>query len=104
MRLNRLLAAALFTFAVAQSALGGGGPRKGDQLSQSEAQELATKAFLEATNASIPKYSVKAVDDPSDKSTWRFRFQGSGQYARPGAHAIVRVDKSTAKVEVLLGE
>jgi len=103
-RLTKLFAVALFATSFAHSALGGGESRKDEPLSQKDAREVATKAFLEATKGSIPKYSVKSIDDAGDKDAWRFRFQGSEQYARPGAHAIVKVDKRTAKTEVLLGE
>jgi hypothetical protein len=99
-----MLLTALMTMLFAHSAAGGGEPPKADQISQKDARVLATTAFVEATKGSIPKYSVRSVDDPQDKSIWRFRFEGSEQYARPGFHAIVKIDKRTKKAEVLLGE
>jgi hypothetical protein len=84
--------------------LAGGDPSDGKRMSRKEAQAIATEAFLAANKLTMPKYSVKAVDDPEDKKTWRFLFQGSEEYARPGNHVLVKVDKETKKVEVVPGE
>lgn len=100
----RALIAAMAIALPIDAAMGGGDPSDGKRFSRKEAQAVATEAFLAEHKLTIPKYSVRVVDDPEDKKTWRFLFQGSEEYARPGNHVLVKVDKQTKKVDVVPGE
>ena len=72
-----------------------------DQVTKEAALEIARKAF-DAEDILEFDISESALD--SDDRNWRFFAQGTGEYARPGYHASIDVDKKTGQATVIPGE
>jgi hypothetical protein len=74
------------------------------EISREDARVIAEQAFKKSDSAFTKNYTVEEVDDRAEESTWSFFFRGAGDYARPGYHATVKVDKKNGKVEIIGGE
>jgi hypothetical protein len=71
-------------------------------VSSSQARQIAIEAFRRETANKIRSYSVKMTTDSDEY--WEFFIQGTGKYARPGYHWIVKVKKVGGVPEVISGE
>jgi hypothetical protein len=82
----------------------GGDPEPMAVKSRDEAVQIARKAFIDATGGKVAKFKVSdsAVKPPDGQ--WRFFVEGVDEFARPGYHATVTVDKKTGKATVTMGE
>ncbi len=69
---------------------------------EKEARKIAEDYFLIKTDRKIDKYSV--TPEKQENDYWIFFFQGKEEFARPGYHWIVKVNKFTGKPEILEGE
>ena len=66
------------------------------------AHALAEEAFLKYTERKITAYSIKDVSDGGTE--WEFFVQGTKQFARPGYHWLVKVDRESGAASVEAGE
>jgi hypothetical protein len=71
-------------------------------MNEGVAEKMAEKAFLDETKHGIAKYSIQPLKHTSER--WRFVVKGSGEFARPGYHWLVEIDKITGKSTVTSGE
>jgi hypothetical protein len=71
-------------------------------LSVDRAAEIASKAFKKTTRVDIKKVSVTIGEEAEEY--WVFLFMGKEDYARPGFHWLVKVNKATGKADVIPGE
>jgi hypothetical protein len=71
-------------------------------MQESTASMIAEKAFLDKTKHEITHYSIQPLRHTD--AEWRFLFQGTEEFARPGYHWLVTVDKTTGKTSVQSGE
>jgi hypothetical protein len=69
---------------------------------ESLASKIAEKAFLDRTKHKITYYSIKPLRHT--EAEWHFLVQGTEEFARPGYHWFVTVDKTTGKTSVESGE
>jgi hypothetical protein len=87
--------------AIMTSALLGGGCSREDMVTKEAALEIARKAFA-ADQDQIREFEMSEFD--SDDEYWQFSAEGTGEYARPGYHAFIQVDKETGQATVMMGE
>ena len=74
-----------------------------EQVTKEAALETARNAFAtEHDDIREFKLSDSALD--SDDGYWRFFAEGTGEYARPGYHATIEVDKKTGQATIIMGE
>jgi hypothetical protein len=66
------------------------------------AELIAVQSFKRETKGQIEKYRVKAL--PRSGSEWQFEIEGLAEFARPGYHWLVRVDRKTGHATVVGGE
>jgi hypothetical protein len=71
-------------------------------VGKESARALAEQAFLEATAHRVPRYAMELSG--GDERDWLFMARGTGEYARPGFHWLVRVNKQTGVTQVIPGE
>jgi len=69
---------------------------------ESHAQKIAVRAFRAYTRSEITQYTN--TSGPHTAEEWRFFFQGSGPFARPGYHWWVAVRQETEETRVEAGE
>jgi hypothetical protein len=69
---------------------------------ESVASKIAEKAFLDQTKHEITHYSIRPLRHTG--AEWHFLVQGTEEFARPGYHWFVTVDKTTGKASVVSGE
>ena len=74
-----------------------------NMVTEQQAVEIAKEKFLQLGYGSVEHYNIKVTDE-FDKTKWSVIFQGIGEYARPGYHAIIDVDKETGKTTYMPGE
>jgi hypothetical protein len=84
--------------------LAGGDTEPVPVKSTDEAVQIARKAFLDATGGKVLKFKVSDSAVKPQDGQWRFFVQGVDEFARPGYHATVIVDKKTGKATVSMGE
>ena len=72
--------------------------------SRDEAVQIARKAFIDATGGKVAKFKVSDSAVKPAGGQWRFFVEGVDEFARPGYHATVTVDKKTGKATVTMGE
>lgn len=66
------------------------------------AKKSAEQAFLQITNHEVTKYSIRPLQHTDAR--WRFLVEGTKEFARPGYHWIVEVDKASGATSVQSGE
>jgi hypothetical protein len=72
-------------------------------ISKEQAIEIAKKKFSQLDYGPLDRYRI-TVTDQFSKIRWTVLFEGVGEYARPGFHVIIEVDKKTGTLTVLPGE
>jgi hypothetical protein len=95
MRRNWLIAGILTTALVSCSPAD-------EQVTEEAALEIARKAFVADLGDQIREFEISEFD--SDDRYWQFSAEGTGEYARPGFHAFIQVDKKTGQATVIPGE
>jgi hypothetical protein len=75
-----------------------------DEVTKEAALEIARKAFVADLGDQILEFKITESAVASDDGYWRFFAQGTGEYARPGYHASIDVDKKTGQATVIPGE
>lgn len=95
------VAVIIFSLLVSCSAAGSN-PDVFTVKSETQARRIATKEFEKFTRAKIKKVSVEKFEETTEQ--WTFRFVGKDEFARPGFHWHVTVDKKTGKAETISGE
>jgi hypothetical protein len=63
---------------------------------------IATEEFIRYTRGEIKKVSKSKIEET--REFWIFRFAGQEEFARPGFHWHVKVNKKTGSMEVMPGE
>src|SRR5260221_6421325 len=71
-------------------------------VTEGKASQLAEKAFLDATSHQVSKYAIRP--SPSNEREWLFRVQGMDEFARPGYHWLVQLDKNTRGTKIVSRE
>jgi hypothetical protein len=71
-------------------------------IDESKAMTIATDEFNRYTRGEIKKVSMSKIEETRD--SWVFRFAGTEEFARPGFHWHVKVNKKTGATEVMPGE
>jgi hypothetical protein len=71
------------------------------EVTKEAALEIARKAFA-ADNDQIREFEIWESD--SSDEYWQFSAKGTGEYARPGYHGFVQVDKKTGQATTIMGE
>jgi hypothetical protein len=98
-------AAMLMVLALAGCAPGEQGEQRDRQprrIDEPRARQIAERAFRDATQGDIGKYSVgNAV---RTNYGWEYLIKGEGEFERPGFHWVVRVDQKTGSTVVRAGE
>jgi hypothetical protein len=74
-----------------------------EQVTKEAALEIARKAFA-AEHEQIREFKVSDSAPGSDDRYWQFFAEGTGDYARPGYHATIEVDKKTGQATIIMGE
>jgi hypothetical protein len=74
------------------------------EISESNAKVLAEKIFLKRYKNTIKTYELAVSGESDDKASWYFGFKGTGQYERPGYHAVVEINKKTRKALIFQGK
>ncbi len=95
---------AVLIAAIMTSALLVGGCSREDMVTKEAALEIARKAFVADQGDRIREFKMSDSAVDSDDGYWRFFAQGTGEYARPGYHATIEVDKKTGQATVIMGE
>lgn len=95
------VAAALFTLTMSCAAAGSSAS-DAPVTSEAKARQIATAEFEKTTRSTIKKVSIEKFEETKDR--WTFRFVGKKEFARPGYHWHVTVDKKTGKTETISGE
>jgi hypothetical protein len=72
-----------------------------DEVTKEAASEIARKAFA-ADNEQIREFEMSEFD--SNDEYWQFSARGTGEYAQPGYHGFIQVDKKTGQVTIIMGE
>jgi len=70
-------------------------------VTSEQAQVIAERAFLSATEGKVTKYSVRSFGDTS--AHWGFVVEGTGEFARPGHAWIVTINRADGRAEVTAG-
>jgi hypothetical protein len=78
-----------------------GGCSREDMVTKEAALEIARKAFA-ANYDQIQEFEMSEFD--SSDEYWQFSGEGTGEYARPGYHGYIQVDKKTGQVTVIMGD
>jgi hypothetical protein len=73
-----------------------------DMVTKEAALDIARNAFVASLGDQIREFEMSEFD--SDDRYWRFSAEGTGEYARPGFHAFIEVDKKTGQATVIPGE
>jgi hypothetical protein len=71
------------------------------EVTKEAALEIARKAFA-ADHEQIREFEISEFD--SSDEYWQFSAEGTGEYARPGYHGFVQVDKKTGQATIVMGE
>ena len=90
--------------AILTSALLDGGCSREDMVTKEAALEIARKSFADSHGDEIREFKISDSALDSDDGYWRFFAQGTGEYARPGYHATIEVDRNTGQATVIMGE
>lgn len=78
-------------------------PQGKQMISKQQAVKIAKTLFRELDYGPIEKYKF-TITDENNKNKWSIYFEGQGEYARPGNHGIIDVDKKTGNTTHLPGE
>jgi len=73
-------------------------------MTKGEARKVAEEAFKKEWGKVIGKYKIRDSESTKDDASWRFFFEGTEEFARPGYHVIVKVNRQTGQVEFVGGE
>lgn len=73
----------------------------GTPVTSEQAQVLAEKAFVRATEGTVTKYTVTSFGDTS--THWGFVVEGTDEFARPGYAWIVNIDRTNGAAEITSG-
>jgi hypothetical protein len=95
------VAAVMFALMMSCAAVGSS-PGDAPVTSEAKARQIATAEFEKTTRSKIKKASIEKFEETKDQ--WTFRFVGKEEFARPGYHWHVTVDKKTGKAETISGE
>ena len=76
----------------------------GSTITKEVAMDSARKAFAASNGSQIPEFKVSDSSLKPDDKYWYFFAEGTGQYARPGFHATIKVDKKTGQATLMAGE
>lgn len=75
---------------------------KAAPVSSQTIQKQAEQAFKTHTENRISKYSVSTPTD--EGKYWSVFVRGTGEFARPGYHWLVKIDKNSGRTQVIQGE
>ena len=72
-------------------------------ISKQKARKLAEQEMVKQKMGPLKNYAVSISADTA-RNLWLVSFTGIGRFARPGYHALVRVNKKTGEVQFDHGE
>jgi hypothetical protein len=75
---------------------------KAPRVSAQTIQKQAEQAFKAHTENRVGKYSLSTPKDEGQH--WSVLVKGTDEFARPGYHWIVKIDKSSGRTQVIPGE
>jgi hypothetical protein len=73
-------------------------------ITKESALEIAREAFVASHGDQIREFKISESAQDFDDGYWEFFAEGTGEYARPGFHAIIEVGKKTGQATVIRGE
>jgi hypothetical protein len=65
-------------------------------------REIARQAFLAHTESTVKSYDIKLLE--KNERQIKFFIMGTGEFARPGFHWWVTVDRISGQTEIVNGE
>ena len=78
-------------------------PGKEPNVTRARALQIAKQEFSKLYPGPLREYQISISDDP-DENAWYVLFTGTGDYAVPGGHTPILVDKVGGRVQVLEGK
>ncbi len=75
---------------------------EGKTISGPEALRLARAKFVESGRGPLAKYDVSLVQDNQGEN-WLVLFKGKGEFARPGNHVLITVNRKSGETRLVPG-
>jgi hypothetical protein len=72
-------------------------------ITMEKARQLAESAFLDYTSHEVTKYSIRPSVSTNERE-WIFFVQGKDEFARPGFHWLVYVNKQSGATSIDPGQ